>query len=219
MTLVRFLPAYHRIQQALQWWSSRQSMKLFLEAEKIRDGLLQETFTIRRNLDLVAVENLNFSSNQTQDYLKQIDQFHHSLVQLSNRLFPESLQDNFPLAIECLLEPWLAAHPHLYFHLDLPVSWRHEQAEHSLIVLSALDELLTISLPHILTPITIYISLKPQKNFGQLNVQIHYPDVTTFICRSSLPELDYLCDTVQLLTSGRCFYRTNNRKVIWYFCW
>ncbi|WP_066380919.1 MULTISPECIES: hypothetical protein [unclassified Anabaena] len=219
MTLVRFLPAYHRIQQALQWWYSRQSMKLFLEAEKIRDDLLQEAFSIRRNLDLMVVDNLNLSRDQTQDYLKQIDQFHCSLVQLSNRLFPESLQDNFPLAIECLLEPWLVANPHLHFHLDLPVNWRHESAAHSLIVLSALDELLTISLPHILMRITIYISLKQQKNFGQLNIQIHYPDVTTFICHPSLPELDYLCESFQILTSGRCFYRINNRQVILYFCW
>ncbi|WP_414575677.1 hypothetical protein [Anabaena sp. CCY 9402-a] len=219
MTLVKFLPSYQRIQQALQWWSSRQSIKLFLEAEKIRDDLLQEAFTIRRNLDVLTTDNLNLSSNKTQEYLRQIDNFHNSLVQLSNRLFPESLQDSFPLAIECLIEPWLEINPHLYFHLDLPVYWRHEQASNSLIVLSTLEELLTITLPHILTQITICISLKQQKNMGQLNVQISYPDITTFVCHTSLPELDYLCDTFQFLTSGRCFYRTSHHKVVWYLFW
>ncbi|HIK04924.1 MAG TPA: hypothetical protein IGS40_09435 [Trichormus sp. M33_DOE_039] len=219
MTLVKFLPSYQRIQQALQWWSSRQSIKLFLEAEKIRDDLLQETFTIRRHLDVLTTDNLDLSHNQTQDYLRQIDNFHHSLVQLSNRLFPESLQDSFPLAIECLIEPWLALNPHLYFHLDLPIYWRHEQASHSLIVLSTLDELLTITLPHILTKITISISLKQKKNLGQLSIQINYPDVTTFICNTSLPELNYLCDTFQFLTSGRCFYRTSHCQAVWYLSW
>lgn len=219
MTLVKFLPSYQRIQQALQWWSSRQSIKLFLEAEKIRDDLLQETFTIRRHLDILTTDHVNLSHTQTQDYLRQIDNFHHSLVQLSNRLFPQSLQDSFPLAIECLIEPWLALNPHLYFHLDLPGYWRHEQTSHSLIVLSTLEELLTITLPHILTQITICISLKQQKNMGQLNVQINYPDVTTFVCHTSVPELNYLCDSFQILTSGRCFYRTSHRQVIWYLFW
>ncbi|MCF4968066.1 hypothetical protein [Nostoc sp. CMAA1605] len=219
MTLVKFLPSYQRIQQALQWWSSRQSTKLFVEAEKIRDDLLQETFTIRRHLDVLTANNLNLSNHQTQDYLRQIDNFHHSLVQLSNRLFPESLPDSFPLAIECLIEPWLAINPHLYFHLDLPVYWRQEQAFHSLTVLSILDELLTINLSNIITGITIYISLKQQKNQGQLKIQINYHDITSFMCHTNSTELKYLCDTFQVLTSGRCFYRASNCQVIWHLSW
>ena len=136
-----------RIQQALQWWFSRQFLKLFLEAEKIRDDLLQESFTIRRNLDLLAKDNLSLSTNKTQEYLKQIDNFHHSFVQLSDRLFPASIQDSLPLSIECLLEPWLTSNPHLYFHFDMPLYWRYEQAERSLIVLTILEELLRITFP------------------------------------------------------------------------
>jgi hypothetical protein len=219
MILIPFLTSYQRIQQSLQWWSSRQSTKLFLEAEKIRDGLLQESFTIRRNLDFLVIEHLDLSHEKAQEYLKQIDDFHHSLVQLSDRLFPAALQDSFPLAIECLLEPWLASNPHLYFHLDMPVYWRHEQVDHSLIALMALEELLTITLPEVLKRITISISLKQQNNIGHLSVHITYPDPSTFICYSRLPELDYLCESFRILTSGKCFYHTNNLRVVWYFIW
>ncbi len=218
MSLVRFLTSYHSIQQALQWWSSRQSKKLFLEAEKIRDDLLQDSFTIRRNLDLLSVDNLN-SGNRIQECLKHIDNFHHSLVQLSDRLFPASLQDSFPLAIECLLEPWLASSPQLYFQIDMPVYWRHEPAERSLIVLTALNELLTISLPEVIAPTLIYINLKQHKNIGQLIVEITYPNVSTFVLYSRLPELNYLCESFRLLTSGKCFSHTKNLRVSWYFSW
>ncbi len=218
MSLVRFLTSYHSIQQALQWWSSRQSKKLFLEAEKIRDDLLQDSFTIRRNLDLLSVDNLN-SGNRVQECLKHIDNFHHSLVQLSDRLFPASLQDSFPLAIECLLEPWLALSPQLYFQIDMPVYWRHEPAERSLIVLTALNELLTISLPEVIAPTLIYINLKQHKNIGQLIVEITYPNVSTFVLYSRLPELNYLCESFRLLTSGKCFSHTKNLRVSWYFSW
>lgn len=219
MTIVRFLTSYHRIQQALQWWSSRQSMRLFLEAEKIREDLLQESFTIRRSLDLLARDNVNLSINRTQECLKQVDNFHHSLVELSDRLFPAYLQDSLPLAIECLLEPWLVSNPHLYFHINMPTSWRHESADRSLIVLRALEELLLITLPEVLMPISIYISLEERKNIGELMVQITYPDTSTFIFYSSLPELNYLCESFQFLTSGKCFCRSQNLTIACYLCW
>ncbi|MHC0065738.1 hypothetical protein ACWATR_23030 [Nostoc sp. UIC 10890] len=219
MSIVRFLTSYHSIQQALQWWSSRQSTKLFIEAEKIRDNLLQDSFTIRRNLDLLSGDNLNLSDNRIQECLKHIDNFHHSLVQLSDRLFPASLQDSFPLAIECLLEPWLASSSQLYFQIDMPVYWRHEPAERSLVVLTALNELLTISLTEVLTPTSIYINLKQHSNIGQLIVEITYPNVSTFVLHSRLPELNYLCESFRLLTSGKCFSRTKNLSISWYFYW
>ncbi|MGF1935726.1 MAG: hypothetical protein RM347_015280 [Nostoc sp. ChiQUE02] len=219
MSLVRFLTSYHSLQQALQWWSYRQSIKLFLEAEKIRDDLLQDSFTIRRNLDLLSVDNLNLSGNRIQECLNHIDNFHHSLVQLSDRLFPVSLQDSFPLAIECLLEPWLASNRQLYFQIDMPIYWRHEPAERSLIVLTALNELLTISLPEILAPTSIYINLKEQKDIGQLVVEITYPNMATFVLYSRIPELKYLCESFRLLTSGKCFRHSKNLKITWYFYW
>lgn len=219
MTFFYFLKSYYKIQQALQWWSSRQSIQLFLEAEKIRDDLLQESFIIRRSLDLLTIEHPNLSPKQTQECLKKVDDFHHSLVKLSDRLFPTSLQDSLPLAIEYLLRPWLISHPCRYFYIDMPASWRDEPAERSMIVLRALEELLIITIPEIVTPASIYISLKQQENLAQLIVTISYPDVSTLVLYSHLPELDYLGQSFRVLTGGNCFYSSQNLNAIWYFCW
>ena len=89
-----------RIKQALQWWFYREFLKLFLESEKVRDDLLQESFTIRRNLDLLVMDKLSLSVTEIQAHIKKIDNFHHSLVQLSDRLCPISIQDSLPLCIE-----------------------------------------------------------------------------------------------------------------------
>ncbi|MFN6567889.1 hypothetical protein [Dendronalium sp. ChiSLP03b] len=219
MSLVQFLIFYYRIQQALQWWHYRQSIKLFLEAEKIRDELLQETFTIRCNLYLLTLENMSISSTKTQEYLDKIDNLHHSLVKLSDRLFPAFLQDSLPLAIECLLERWVASNPHIHFQSDMPLDWRHEPVERSLLVLMSLEELLTIILSEILASVSINFTLKKKKNLGELKIQINYPDVSTFVFNSNLPELKYLCETFRFLTSGKCLYRTQNLRVTWYFIW
>ncbi|WP_413173308.1 hypothetical protein [Anabaena azotica] len=208
-----------RIQQALQWWSYRQSIKLFLEAEKIRDSLLQESFTIRRSLDVLKIDKLNLSINKILEYIQKIDHFHHSLVQLSDRLCPVYIQDSLPLSIQSLLDPWLVSNPHVYFHIDMPVSWRNEPVECSFIILRALEELLTITLPKFSTAISIHISLKEKEQTGELSVHITYPDISTMMFYSNLPELKYLSDSVQFLISGKCFYKIRNLRIAWYFSW
>lgn len=218
-TIVYFLKSYHKIQQALQWWSSRQSIKLFLESENIRDSLLQESFIIRRRLDLLTVKNPNLLTPETQECLHRIDNFHDSLAELSDRLFPASLQDSLPLAIESLLKPWLISHPDLYFYIDMPASWRHEPAERSMIVLRALEELLITSIPKAITQTSIYITLKQQEKLTQLIVKISYPDVSTRIFYSQLPELNHLYKSFHILTGGKCFYRSQEFNTTWYFCW
>jgi hypothetical protein len=219
VTLIMFLQTYYKIQQALQWWSSRQSLKLFLEAKTIRDGLLQESFTMRRSLDLLAQDNLSLTRNNTQEYLKQADNFYYALVQLSDRLFPAYIQDSLPLAIECLMEPWLTSNSHLTFHFDIPAYWRHEPADRSLIVLRALEELLILTLPDVSAPSSIFISLKQQKYIGRLMVKITYPNHSTLIFYSSMKELDYLCESFRFLTSGKCFCRKHSLSIVCSFYW
>ncbi|WP_016953575.1 hypothetical protein [Anabaena sp. PCC 7108] len=209
------------IQKALQWWSYRQAIKLFLEAEKIRDGLLQESFTIRRSLDVLAIDNLSLSIDEIQECSKKIENFHHSLVQLSDRLCPTFIQDSLPLSIEYLLEPWLSFYPHSYFHIDMPDYWRYEPIECSLIILRALEELLIITLPksESLIAFSMYIRLKKIRNMGQLVVKISYPDISTLILHSQLPELEYLYHSFNFLISGKCLHYNNNLRSFWHFYW
>ncbi|MBD2252087.1 hypothetical protein [Nostoc parmelioides] len=219
MTIIPFLTSYYRVQKALQWWSYRQSSKFILEAENIRDSLLQETFTMRRNLDLLSTNPWELSSEKIKQYLDKVDHLHHSLVDISDRLFPESLQDSFPLAIEGLLKSWLVTNPHLYFQIDMPIYWRHEPPQSGLIILNSLEELLTITISDILMPNSIYISLKQKQGLGQLSVKINYSEVCNILFHSSLSSLDYLCQSCQFLTSAKCFYYTQSSRVYWYFYW
>ncbi|BAY32169.1 hypothetical protein NIES2107_40560 [Nostoc carneum NIES-2107] len=219
ITLLWFISSELRIRQALKWWSYQESIKRFLEAEKIRDDLLQESFIIRRNLEMLTVDNLDLSVNKIQESVKKIDRFHQSLVELSDRLFPSQLQYSLPLAIDCLLQSRLTNNSQLSFHRDMPVIWQHQSTEQSLIILSLLEELLTIALPQVLTPISIYINLKQCQNLCHLMVQITYPDVSTRVSYANLRELQYLCDSFYLLTSGKCFYRSTSLMLTWYFYW
>ncbi len=50
-------------------------------------------------------------------------------------------------------------------------------------------------------------------------MQITYPDISTMLFYSNLPELKYLSDSVQFLISGKCFYKSKNLRLAWYCCW
>jgi hypothetical protein len=208
-----------KIKQALQWWSYRQSMKLFREAEKIRDSLLQDTFSIRRSLDVLKIDHPNLLLQNCYEHTKKIDNFHHSLVQLSDRLSPVYIKESLPLSIQCLLEPWVLSNTHIYFHIDMPAYWQHESIEDSLIIIRALEELLRIILREPSTPIAIYLSLQLTENTKKLTVRITYSDLSNLMSDWDLSELNYLSDSLEFLMSGQCFYNTSNHRLAWYFCW
>ncbi|MDF5725303.1 MAG: hypothetical protein PUP91_33600 [Rhizonema sp. PD37] len=216
-TFIYFIRYFYGTKQALQWWYSRQSIKLSLEAENIRDSLLQESFTMRRRLELLPVDSITLS-HTTQEHLQQINNFHQSLTQLSDRLSPAYIQDSLPLAIQSLLKLWVESHPDLDLRIDMPKYWRHEPAERSLIILKTLEELLRISLSN-LVQLSIYLSLKQHEDINQLVVQFTYPDIYTLIFHSQKSELNYLCKSFRFLTSGKCFYRSQKANMAWYFYW
>lgn len=219
MGLLWLLASYLRAQQALQWWSQRQSMQLFREAEKIRDGLLQESFTMRRSLELSLIDDVELSTKTSEDWLKKIQGFHYSLDQLSDRLSPAYIEDSLPLAIQCVVERWRTCNPRLKIEMELPEPWRHEPPDRSMVILRALDELLRITSSELLTEISMHISLKQQGDLGELIVHISYPNVSTLICYSRPKELQYLSQTFRFLTSGQCFCRRKKLTVAWYFRW
>ncbi|MEA5570794.1 hypothetical protein [Calothrix sp. UHCC 0171] len=196
-------------------------MRLFLEAEKIRDDLLQESFSIRRQLEILPTDNLELLINQRQEYLTKMQKWHQSLAKLSDRLFPESLQEHLPLAIYCLLEQWQISHPDLDLEIILPNSWRREKIDNSLTILMILDELLKVTLPEpeVCLPISIFIHLQQHHNTAHLQITITYPNSFIFISYYNLTYLSYLQKIFHFFTLGKCFFNRKNLTLNCNFYW
>jgi hypothetical protein len=219
MNLLRFFASYLKTEKALQWWSKRQSMHLFQESHKIRDQLLQESFVLRRSIELDLAENPELLRQNHQAWLNQLEQLHHSLEKLSDRLVPAYTEDSLPIAIQCLINSWQIRNLPVKFQLDLPTGWREEQPERNLLIVKILDELLRINLTNNSKKILIYIGLKRLSNVEKLTIQATYTDNCTIIKPSKSEELEYLSQTFRVLTSGQCFYRREDSKISWYFSW
>lgn len=71
----------------------------------------------------------------------------------------------------------------------------------------------------VLTDLSIHVSLEKQVRFGEIKVQLSYPNESTFVSPSHLKDLDYLKEAFHFLTRGQCFYKRKELTVAWYFRW
>ncbi|MGB5975740.1 MAG: hypothetical protein WBG38_20610, partial [Nodosilinea sp.] len=79
-------------EQLLRWWHRHQTRWLTGEADTIRNGLLQDLFAIRRQIELVT-------DDETAG-LATVEQLYDALEQLGNRLSSPYLEESLPLALQ-----------------------------------------------------------------------------------------------------------------------
>ncbi|BAY60388.1 hypothetical protein NIES22_04470 [Calothrix brevissima NIES-22] len=220
MIVVLCLLLYHQqTQRALIWWHSRQWMRMYQEAEMIHNDLLQESFVIRRQLEIAALNASVYQQQPEQSYLATIEKFHHSLKELSEYLSPAHIDDSLPLAIQHVLVKWRSRIPELNLQMEIPTDWPSESLYTIRVLLIALEELLQIIVSNIPGNLSILVSLKPRKNFHELIVQLTYFNISKQAYLSNFTESNYLRHAFNLLLWGKCFYRHHDNREIWYFRW
>ncbi|MBD2491234.1 hypothetical protein [Aulosira sp. FACHB-615] len=213
------LLSYKQTQEALIWWNNKQCMRMYQEAEAIQNGLLQESFVIRRNLELSLVNPALSQQQQEQYYLATIEKFHHSLKQLNSYLSPAYIGDTLPLAIKYMLLGWESHIPELSLQIDLQNDWYQESFSTSRVILMILDELLQTIKLNVTMPLSIFISLKQRGKYSELILQLSYLAASQQIHVSILPNPIYLCHVFNLLAKGKSRYQYSNSTERWKFLW
>lgn len=208
LSLAWLLYCHLKAQQALQWWSQRQSLLLLNEADIVRDSLLQDSFSLRRSLER--------SPEACQQGVEKLEVFHRSLEQLSDRLSPPHVEYSLPLAIEWLTQSWQPRYPQLNIKTQLPSIWQDTPPEGNLIILRVLDELLQITANF--SAESLQICLK-QREIEELNFKISFAHKSMLIAYSDLKELNYLRQTFRFLTSGQCVWQRQGLTGSWCFRW
>lgn len=219
LLLFWLLASYRGVRRSLQWWQHRQSAQLCFEAEQIRNGLLQESFAIRRGLELALADEMVTSKQVDPNWLKQIGKIQQSLEKLSDHLSPPYLEDNLSLAIRWLIEQWQITYPNLDVETNLPADWRHESIEQNRIILTTVNELLRLVLSQSVLPVSLSVNFKQQQHAHELVVQFSVAAGSTLTSDSSQTELEYLRQSFQFLTSGTCYLQRKDAAQIWYFRW
>jgi len=219
LSAFKFFTSLLELQKTLQWWHYRQSLHLQHQVEKIRDGLLQEVFSVRRGIELLQTDEVSIFDNERQAWLAKVKQVHESLDQISHHLLPFYSEESLPLAIQYALELQKQQNLELNFWAELPAEWMNEPPERSRAILTIINELLQIALPSLAIHQPLGIQLKTQRCLGKLVIQISYPNQSAIDSCCQSKELRYLEQCFRLLTSGWCVHQRQGLVVTWYFYW
>lgn len=218
--LAWLLAAHLGTRRILRWGYQRQANQLGNEAEKIREGLLQESFALRRSLELALADD-RACTKEVKTWLTQMETIQHSLEALTDRLSPPYLNDSLPLAIQHILQHWQTTHPGLRLDIELPMHWGEEPIAQRRVILAFLKELLPIIAAQPLPETVLYAQLKTsfsQQARSSLLIQLTAPN-TADLFASAGPELADLQQFFQVLADGKCYCQQQGSTVTWRCQW
>lgn len=216
LLLLRSLVAYYQARQSLQWWYQRQSLKLRHEAEEIRNELLQESFALRRSLELSLISQ---DKNLESACLETIEGFHSSLKDLSDRLSPPFIDESLPHAIQSALDAWQSRYPTIKITAELPEDWQPDRYEQRRAILMVIEELLNLRLSEQPAIESLTVHLQHQRQRGELTLQFSYSSPSSPNVYQGSSSLDHLKRVFRCLTCGNCSYRYTPSTMTWYFHW
>ena len=230
MLLLWSMVSYLELQRSMRWWFEQRTAHLEVQSERIHNGVMQELFVLRRDLEaaLEPGQTIATDPNQTdQAKLWAIEKIHHQLEQISDELSPPYIADSLPLAIQSHLQNWQRLHA-ADLEIELPTTWEQEATAQNQIILMVLNELLQIVMP--ISPVKLPCcvrllaqnktnSVECPKPFGELLVKVTYPNAAMISSILHTKELRYLRRVMRELARGHLFHRRRELTVTWYCHW
>lgn len=210
------------MKKALQWWYKKKLAQLEFETELIRDRLLQESFAMRRSLEISALKSNEFNSSSCQKCITQLEDFSITLKQLSDRLYPSYLNEGLPLALKYSVTQWQNQLPNCQFKLNLPQKWQQKSSVNSFIILNILEDLLRIQNVNTLFNKLIFINLEQNKSISGLKnrLKITFDENSSELtAKRDWQEYTYIQQMFESITSGSCQNILTENSNVWLFEW
>ena len=216
--MLKLFPLYQiKRKRAIQWWFQKQKNEAFNLSEIIREDLLQETFSVRRQLELVLVKQSSYSQTRfIKKNLQKLEQIYKKLDLVADQLAPFYLDYQWPLAIEQAMKPLGREGKGLQIYLDLPENWDYKPPQQNYLFLKFLTELLTISVSKTSGKPLIMLKLE---NKQIIQVKIKYCNYFARKVVSDSVEISYLRLAYQFLTNGKINQKVFNSQVIYSLSW
>lgn len=193
-----------RQKKAWQWWQAQQTRQLHQQAESIRDGLLQQAFAFRRDLENepAAPNAARSDPEQTARWLARLQAFYQSLENLSNELSPPFVADSLPLALQFVVKDWMRSHPNLTLNFNAPPDWPEQSPDQNQLILSVVTALLTLSNP---TENTVHLNvcLSQGSDRYALDLSLQGTDTQTYRAIVEKPETRHLKEIFHSLATGQ----------------
>lgn len=194
--------------QLLRWWHQHQTRWLASEADAIRNGLLQDLFAVRRQLELMAGKDPHA--------LATVEHLYAALKNLGDRLSSPYVQESLPLALQHALEGWP---PELALKVRLPNRWPDEPMEYVTLVLSVVEHMkqTLVALPT--PPQTCTLELAEGKDYKQLTMQLNLQTLPLAIESGGSADWVYHLSAFEAITGGQAHCTHAGHTMLWRLTW
>lgn len=194
--------------QLLRWWHQHQTRWLASEADAVRNALLQDMFAVRRQLELMAGEDIHA--------LATVEHLYAALENLGDRLSSPYVQESLPLAVQHALKSWPSE---LTLEVKLPKHWPDEPMEYTTLLLSVLEHLRQslVALPNLPQACTVDLAEEQGRKCLAVQLNLHGLPLAVEHCKSA--DWVYHLSTFEAITGGqaRCTYA--GHVVLWQLTW
>lgn len=206
--------------ELLRWWHQHQAKKLGQTAEHIRNGLLQELFAIRRQLEVSCQTEKNAAAFGCDRHLENLETLYKQLENVSHDLNSPFL-DSLPLALQHAIQPWSEQLP---LTTEFASDWSPEPAENVDLLITfakSFFQQLAVTTP---APQQCGLKLAQQATAKELTCYAtgdsawyaHHSSVRT---NASIQTLLPFLETFRLLTQGEYHQISQPQQIGWTLRW
>jgi hypothetical protein len=210
MLLWVYMDSY-QVRQAFRWWSERQFRHQGLESDRIRNGIMQEMFALRRGIELSPKQDV--VTQNSMDWLEQVKHLQRSLELLCHQLSPPFIEDSLPLTIQSMSEFW-QLELSCTIQVDVPTDWQAEPQDKNHVVLAVLSELLRLSAFYCQGAQPIQIKLTQVDQVAELMVRAETAEAL-----AHSEEWTYLSRCFRYLVGGTGTCQQTPEAITWLLKW
>ena len=190
---------------------------LHQEADFIRNGVLQDLFAIRRQLELSCHPQSDAKMFSYNNHLAELKRIYTLLENCSNRLAGPYLQDSLPLALQHIVQPWLEK---IHLKTEFPAAWESEPVEQTRLLTLLTDSLCR----HLATaspkPHRCNMTLQSQGAFKKLTFHAQYEDfLASSLIDQASRQLKPFLETFHIFTQGDYSQDFQPYSLTWVLCW
>jgi hypothetical protein len=192
----------------LRWWHHHQTQWLAHEADAVRNGLLQDLFAVRRQLEMMAGDDAQA--------LATIEHLYTSLEHLGDRLSSPYLSESLPLALQHALQHWPAD---IALDLTLPSQWPKEPMEHVTLILSVVEQIQYTAAALNPRPPSGSVELVEDPDRKRLTICLHLPPLPPMAEDCQSVDWAYHLAIFEAIMGGQSKCTHGESSVIWQLTW
>jgi hypothetical protein len=207
-----------KLRAAFQWWQGCWFRDAAHQEEMIRDGVLQDIFSLKRGLELSSLTGLAPPLSEIAVWIDQLELLYRTFDRLGDRLHPPYLEDSLDLALQHMIERWIDKYPGITLSIQHPRRLDPSMSGFNRILLFSVEQLLLLFL-QVQDMMTVRVLLTKKDTLSILRLSLDLTQQNLANLDSTLQEIEYLQLVFPVLVNGHLIHSSSSTLLSCEFSW